>query len=120
MKSMSDNMRAIRWVSSLAVVVLLCGGLRVMAEEAKPKKGNDKVLLGSPDFRPSEQRPVGWRGDGSGRFPGATPPLHWGRVAKYVKSLRSQATKPEVGETGKPISDGIIREWVWTGTDGAG
>ena len=33
--------------------------------------------LGAPDFRPSAERPVGWRGDGSGHFPGATPPLNW-------------------------------------------
>jgi hypothetical protein len=35
--------------------------------------------LGSPDFSPSSRQPVGWRGDGSGRFPGATPPTSWQR-----------------------------------------
>jgi outer membrane protein assembly factor BamB len=35
--------------------------------------------LGSPSFFPSPQRPIGWRGDGSGRFPGATPPTFWQR-----------------------------------------
>jgi len=34
--------------------------------------------LGSPDFRASAERPIGWRGDGSGHFPGATPPMSWG------------------------------------------
>lgn len=34
-------------------------------------------LLGSPEFQPSPEHPVGWRGDGSGSFPGATPPLKW-------------------------------------------
>ena len=33
--------------------------------------------LGSPDFRPTLQRPFGWRGDGNGRFPGATPVTEW-------------------------------------------
>jgi hypothetical protein len=33
--------------------------------------------LGSPEFRPSPERPFGWRGDGSGRFPGATPVTEW-------------------------------------------
>lgn len=33
--------------------------------------------LGSPDFHPTLQRPLGWRGDGSGRFPGATPVTEW-------------------------------------------
>lgn len=36
-------------------------------------------LLGSPDFKASPERPVGWRGDGTGRFPGATPPTVWQR-----------------------------------------
>lgn len=35
--------------------------------------------LGSPDFKPSPDRPVGWRGDGTGKFPGATPPTSWER-----------------------------------------
>ena len=33
--------------------------------------------LGAPEFRVSGERPFGWRGDGSGRFPGATPVTHW-------------------------------------------
>jgi HEAT repeat protein len=31
--------------------------------------------MGHGDFVPTPQRPVGFRGDGSGHFPGATPPL---------------------------------------------
>ncbi|MBI3830667.1 MAG: sigma-70 family RNA polymerase sigma factor [Planctomycetes bacterium] len=49
---------------------------------AAPKgdpKSNPKALLGSYDFTPSRERPVGWRGDGTGRFPGATPPVSWER-----------------------------------------
>ena len=34
---------------------------------------------GSPKFVPTPDSPVGWRGDGSGRFPGATPPASWER-----------------------------------------
>ena len=33
--------------------------------------------LGSVGFAPSMERAVGWRGDGSGRFPGATPATEW-------------------------------------------
>ena len=33
--------------------------------------------LGSPGFRPTLQHSFGWRGDGSGRFPGATPVTEW-------------------------------------------
>ncbi len=35
------------------------------------------VPLGSPDYRPTPQQPFGWRGDGSGAFPGATPVTEW-------------------------------------------
>lgn len=35
--------------------------------------------LDAPDFRPTPARSTGWRGDGTGRYPGATPPLTWDR-----------------------------------------
>ncbi|MCY3020022.1 MAG: hypothetical protein NTW87_13470 [Planctomycetota bacterium] len=72
-------------------------------------------LLGDPSFQPSPERPVGWRGDGNGRFPAAEPPLVWSREAKAVKELRAQARKPKEGETGKPIPDGVVREWLVLG-----
>ncbi len=37
--------------------------------------------LGSPAFQPTPERPVGWRGDGTGRYPGAIPPVSWERKA---------------------------------------
>jgi outer membrane protein assembly factor BamB len=40
--------------------------------------------LGHSDFLPTPQRPVGWRGDGSGCFPGATPPTQWDSTGKGV------------------------------------
>jgi len=39
--------------------------------------------LGAPDFEASPAHPFGWRGDGSGRFPDATPPLQ--RTADNLK-----------------------------------
>src|SRR5580693_9453795 len=33
--------------------------------------------LGSPNFHLTPEQPVGWRGDGTGRYPGATPPTAW-------------------------------------------
>src|SRR4051812_34549688 len=35
------------------------------------------TALGSVGFRATPERPFGWRGDGSGRFPGATPVTEW-------------------------------------------
>jgi len=99
----------------MAMALLICGALPVTAEDASPKKGDDKAPMGSPDFYPSPEHPVGWRGDGSGRYPAAMPPVHWGSVATSVKGLRSQAAKPKEGETGTPIPDGVIREWLVLG-----
>ena len=33
--------------------------------------------LGAADFRPTPERPFGWRGDGTGSFPGAAPVTDW-------------------------------------------
>ncbi len=35
------------------------------------------VPLGHADFMPTPEHPVGFRGDGTGRFSGATPPTDW-------------------------------------------
>jgi len=40
------------------------------------------TLLSAPP--PPAEHPVGWRGDGSGRFPEATPPTEWA-TAKNVR-----------------------------------
>ncbi len=92
--------------TGLAFVLLIHAVRGVAAGEAQ---------LGSPDFRPSPDRPIGWRGDGSGKYPAAEPPLHWGRVAKSVKELCAQSAKPKEGDKGKPIPDGVIREWMVLG-----
>ncbi len=59
---------------------------------------------------------IGWRGDGSGKFPDADPPVTWGRVSKAIKGLHVQARKPEgTGPAGKPMLDGVIRDWLILG-----
>ena len=45
--------------------------------------------LGSSKYLPTPDAPIGWRGDGSGRYPGATPPTSWERR----KSGNGYATK---------------------------
>lgn len=79
------------WLSVLAVAVGV--SIPVVADE-KP--------LGASDFRPSRERPVGWRGDGSGVFPGATPPTSWCEEKEQVCSKR------DPGSTGDATS-GVIR-----------
>ena len=53
----------------LAVLPFLVAGARA-AHQPFP---------GSPQYLPTEKHPVGWRGDGSGRYPGANPPTKWER-----------------------------------------
>jgi len=92
--------------TGLALVFLLFGVSPVAAGE-KP--------LGSADFRPSPERPVGWRGDGSGKFPGANPPVNWSRVSESILQLRTQATKPNEKDEGVPVPGGVLREWLVAG-----
>jgi outer membrane protein assembly factor BamB len=54
-------------------VLLAIFAVSIMARSAET---ND-APLGALDFRPTLQRSFGWRGDGSGRFPGAMPVTEW-------------------------------------------
>jgi outer membrane protein assembly factor BamB len=59
---------------------------------------------------------VGWRGDGTGCYPNATPPTEWGRVSKTMKDLSAQALKPKSdAPAGQSIADGVIRDWLVLG-----
>lgn len=74
--------------------------------------------MGSDAFRPTSDRPVGWRGDGTGCFPGATPPLEWGRWAKAAThEIRNQAENPNESNRTKslPFEFGILKEWMVCG-----
>jgi outer membrane protein assembly factor BamB len=52
------------------MTVLLCTSGIALAQATGP-------VLGSPDYKPSAERPVGWRGDGSGCYPAAEPVAKW-------------------------------------------
>ncbi len=81
-------------------------------------RGTSTALTGSPQFFPSPEHPLGWRGDGSGRFPGATPPTVWGRWAKgLVHELRHQARRPKGSELSgaQSLEFGILKEWLVAG-----
>ena len=68
--------RAHWWLFAVALEIAALS----VASAATPKtnaKADPNAQLGSPTFRPTPDRPVGWRGDGSGRYPGATPPTTW-------------------------------------------
>ena len=75
--------------------------------------------MGAPDFKPTLQRPVGWRGDWTGRFPGAMPPTVWGRWALGAgRGMLNQAQKPIRAKKdlpSRPVEFGILREWLILG-----
>jgi outer membrane protein assembly factor BamB len=56
-----------------------------------------------------------WRGDGTGKYPAADPPLAWSRVSVAMKGLRFSAGKPESPDAAAPMPDGVIREWLIAG-----
>jgi outer membrane protein assembly factor BamB len=74
---------------------LLAGALAIQARDAGPP-----VPLGSPEFRPTPERPFGWRGDGTGRFPGATPVTEW----SLTKNVRWSAV------VGKSYSSPVVTD----------
>src|SRR5213078_4288518 len=78
----------------------------------------DAAPLGSPQFRPTADRPVGWRGDWTGRYPGATPPTQWERRVKGITSqIKYQAAKPGGEPAGEshPLEYFTIKEWLVAG-----
>jgi len=60
----------------------------------------------------AEESPVGWRGNGTGKYPAATPPTAWGRVSKPLRGLRYQASRPKPSDVGAAMPDGVIRDWL--------
>ena len=101
-------------------------------------RGKDEGVLGAPDFYPSSEHPIGWRGDGTGRFPAANPPTQWGRTIRgFYAELMCQAGKPQgpatgggAGEMAQPargttsvplvkagelLNMGFLRDWVIIG-----
>ncbi len=90
-------------------VVFLIGGVRTIAAKEAP--------LGSPDFSPSPEHPVGWRGDGNGKYPGATPPVHWERTCKQTAALKCSSAIPTNQSSDKAVSTGggFFTEWLVAG-----
>lgn len=90
----------------------------VSNKEGTRSGSSDKALLGAPGFYPSPEHPVGWRGDGTGNYPGATPPLHWARrMVGATDGMTCQAAKPKTGDAqgGQPLMYGQVRQWILLG-----
>ena len=74
-----------------------------------PDEGTE---LGSTKYKVSADQPVGWRGDGTGRFPGANPPLTWERVRQgngyATRNLIWATPLPPVGISSPIVVGGRI------------
>ena len=67
---------ALRLFARLGLIVAACG-VTPLVRSQSPATPAAPAALVAREFRPTPERPFGWRGDGSGRFPGATPVTEW-------------------------------------------
>jgi len=75
-------------------------------------------LSASAEDGPGVSGVHGWRGNWTGLFPNASPPLHWSRTAQSLVSRSAcQAKKPADGTppSGPDVRDGLLREWLVIG-----
>jgi len=72
------SIKAAVLAGSLVASLGAAGWIAAAESAGAGKKGSE--VLGNPGFMPSAGHPVGWRGDDSGRYPGATPPTVWSRM----------------------------------------
>jgi outer membrane protein assembly factor BamB len=102
--------------AALAATLLTLGAAGV-APAAETSAMTIVTPLGSPAAVPSAERPFGWRGDGTGRFPAATPPTQWGRTVKGLyNELRCRAGKPQgADKAGELLNMGFLRDWLIIG-----
>jgi outer membrane protein assembly factor BamB len=77
------------------------------------------VLLLVPPARAAKPAPAtGWRGNGTGLWPEARPPLEWSRIPRgALDGLRAQATRPGGKGAGDAplVEKGLLRDWVVLG-----
>ncbi|MBI3829595.1 MAG: PQQ-binding-like beta-propeller repeat protein [Planctomycetes bacterium] len=92
-----------------AGVLLLAGAVSATGAE-----------LGAHGCTPTPEQPMGWRGDGTGRYPGATPPARWFRraVMGATAGASYQAKKPAGDAPSKDAAKlelGIVKDWLVLG-----
>src|SRR5262245_53984352 len=102
-------MRSLLRLSIAVLAAVPCGG----------EAAGSAPSLGSPEFKATPDRPCGWRGDWTGRFPGATPPTTWSRrVRGITTSLRYQAHRPageQPAKTSRELEYFSIKDWLVAG-----
>ena len=113
------------WTALSCVLIVVCTGGRATAfgqETSSTREGagspSMKPPLGSLGFSPTPDRPIGWRGDWTGRFPGATPPTQWSRRVRGITSeIAYQAERPSgvPGADSHPLEYFTVKEWLVAG-----
>jgi outer membrane protein assembly factor BamB len=99
-------MHVITTRTSVAVLVALSLALGLRAAES-PTRPDTLPPLGHKDFYPTPQRPIGWRGDGSACYPGATPVAEWNVAAGT--NIRWQVELPETKVSAPvPVGDLVV------------
>ena len=124
--AMNRRMAVAAWVAVSYVLITLCSDGRETAfgqdtistrEDAEPP--SRRPPLGSASFYPTAERPVGWRGDWTGRFPGATPPTQWSRrvkgITSEIKYQAEQALRRPGGRQPSRWSTSPSRSGWWPG-----
>ena len=59
----------------------------------------------------------GWRGNWTGLYPAADPPVEWGRTSNGVLAgMTCQAARPaDAAKSGQPVEKGLLRDWLVIG-----
>jgi outer membrane protein assembly factor BamB len=102
----------------LRLLVLALAALPFQRTATPSPEPASSAVLGAPDFKPTPERPIGWRGDWSGRFVGATPPTTWSRrVRGITTALRYQAAKPggDPGKDSRQLEYFTLKDWLVAG-----
>jgi outer membrane protein assembly factor BamB len=100
------------WPAALTTLAILT----IWPAVAAPAQSPAPSALGSPQFLPTPEQPLGWRGDGSGRYPGATPPQEWYIRLKNAPTLACSASKPQGVPTQlAPSPDIALNDWIAIG-----
>lgn len=91
----------------------ICSSVPVVLALLASAWAGGPVPYGHRDFYPSPERPVGFRGDGNGYFPGATPVTVWWegtpeRVKVTVREKRGRTEKQELWDYADRKSHNIV------------
>ena len=94
---------------------ILCSVLPIVVLSSLTLAQDPAPQLGAANFLPTPQNPVGWRGDGTGRFPAANPVTEWSRFPQGFAQLHSSPAENSAADQQHPLSAGLIQNWQVAG-----